>query len=174
MSWPSIPALGHPPKLRKHTVPYQCQPSPPWTQTSALSSKYTLTMQSIQKAKFMNCMTIKSHIRRFRFWKKWMWKQSYLSIYSNSLLLTFRLWETIPAGITAHSIFLWWSYLSAEKVGKGKQIAYSQRSQRSPSALHLPHGPFFNSILVFIQCISSGTACAQLKVILISRNLDYF
>lgn len=65
------------------------------------------------------------------------------------------------------------AYLSAEKVGRGKQIAYSQSSQRLPSALHLSHGHFFNSSLVFIQCISSGTACAQLKVILISRNLDF-
>lgn len=32
------------------------------------------------------------------------------------------------------------AYLSAEKVGKGKKIAYSQRSQRMPSALHLSHG----------------------------------
>lgn len=37
-----------------------------------------------------------------------------------------------------------------------------------------PMDTFFNSSLVFIQCISSGTACAQLKVILVSRNLDYF
>lgn len=31
-------------------------------------------------------------------------------------------------------------YLSAEKVGEGKQIAYSQRIQQTPSALHLSDG----------------------------------
>jgi len=48
MSRPSIPALGHPPKLRKHSLPYQCQPSPSRTQTSGLSSQKT-DLQSIQR-----------------------------------------------------------------------------------------------------------------------------